>query len=512
MHPKTSTPAALPRATCSDTEHADVEAPRRLLTSTICGRLSCLALDVTGCCRSAALSSKALKLQRAAFYDGSVSNLSSTYTGFTSLDQAYDLWLAAEPEAAARLASAVLVDHPDELGAALLLTQLLVDADRLAVAGPCLEALVPRFAARGNLPAACVAAIVGAEAGEYCGGALRTLARAFSRDSAQRSAMTLPPPPLPSTVQVPPEREALNAEPLWLAVEQQLHALLLDPEPPPAPTELPTLALFGELSEEVLYRLLGAVAVRTVAAGQAVISQGEDGDEAFVVVRGLLNVVRSPQDTVLAVLGPMAIFGEMALLGEVPRAAHVIAVEPTQVLVMQREQLEQLAQLEPAMGGQLARFCHRRMLDNLMRHSPFLSSLSTGERAELLARFVTRAYGRGENLLEQGTENNRLIVVASGEVEVRMQDTDGDELSVARLGPGEVVGEISLVLRRPVSADVVAAHNSVTIELAAQDFQAAIEQHPTLLRDLYGLALRRDEETRSLLAQKATDVSDVVLL
>jgi cAMP-dependent protein kinase regulator len=75
-----------------------------------------------------------------------------------------------------------------------------------------------------------------------------------------------------------------------------------------------------------------------------------------------------------------------------------------------------------------------------------------------------------------------------------------------------VVGEISLLLRRPATADVHAIHRTVALELTRERFQAAIREHTTLLSELYELATQRDEETRSVVAQEALDVEDVVLL
>jgi cAMP-dependent protein kinase regulator len=75
-----------------------------------------------------------------------------------------------------------------------------------------------------------------------------------------------------------------------------------------------------------------------------------------------------------------------------------------------------------------------------------------------------------------------------------------------------VVGEISLVLRRPATADVVAVHTTVALELTRDAFHAAIREHPGLLQQLYEVATSREEETRSVVAREALDVSDNVLL
>jgi cAMP-dependent protein kinase regulator len=39
-----------------------------------------------------------------------------------------------------------------------------------------------------------------------------------------------------------------------------------------------------------------------------------------------------------------------------------------------------------------------------------------------------------------------------------------------------------------------------------------IKQHPAILAQLYELAIRRDEETSTIVAQEATDADDFVLI
>jgi len=84
--------------------------------------------------------------------------------------------------------------------------------------------------------------------------------------------------------------------------------------------------------------------------------------------------------------------------------------------------------------------------------------------------------------------------------------------TLATLGPGELRGEISLVLRRPANATVTALHPTIALHLDREEFQRVIKQHPALLAELYDIATRRDEETRSIVAQEAADAGEVVLL
>jgi CRP-like cAMP-binding protein len=92
------------------------------------------------------------------------------------------------------------------------------------------------------------------------------------------------------------------------------------------------------------------------------------------------------------------------------------------------------------------------------------------------------------------------------------RDSDGGEILLAHLGPGDVVGEMGVVLRRPASADVRVVHPTVVLELTREAFAEAIASHPELLFELYDLATKRDEVTRSVVAQQTLDVDEVVLL
>jgi CRP-like cAMP-binding protein len=190
----------------------------------------------------------------------------------------------------------------------------------------------------------------------------------------------------------------------------------------------------------------------------------------------------------------------------------VVSVEVAHVFVAQRKHLEALAQKDPAIGRELGRFCHGRMVSNLIRHSAILSAVEPQKRTELVAKFTPETFQAGDVLVRQGDDASGIFLIASGGVEVRSTDGDGDRVILAQLGPGDVVGEISLILRRPATADVVAVHATVALQLTREKFQQAIKQHPQLLSELYELATRREEETRSVVAQEALDVSDVVLL
>ncbi|HKU42108.1 MAG TPA: cyclic nucleotide-binding domain-containing protein [Polyangiales bacterium] len=430
------------------------------------------------------------------------------------MDRAHAARLAQQHVASLQLAASILSATPEDVSAAWLVARLLLDGQRKAAAGAAASELVQRFIRRGDLPSACLSAQLAGEAGVAVEPLVKAVADAFGRGSPRLADVSPAPPPLPVDTPVAPLFANASGDALLEAAEKVLSRALATRDKLPDAGQVPRLPLFGELAPPFLQKLLLALQLREVPAGSYVVRQGEDGVEAFLAARGILNVVREADagPTVLAVLGPGALFGEMALVSNAPRAASVVAVEAAQVFAAPRASLEALAAREPAIGRALGEFCHQRMVGNLIRHSSILSAVEPSKRPELIARFKAQTFLLGAKLVRHGEQAGKLFLIASGGVEVRGTDVEGDPMVLAQLGPGDVVGEISLVLRRPATADVVAVHTTVALELTREQFEEAIREHPGLLQQLYELAVKRDDETRSVVAQPALDVTDTVLL
>jgi cAMP-dependent protein kinase regulator len=434
--------------------------------------------------------------------------------GISPLDAAFGKRLAGDREGALRQCIAILEAAPLQLGAATLLSWILVEQDRPFLAGEVSARLVDGFIRRGDLPSAVLAAHVADAAGEDGPALRRAIAQAFGRGSPRLSDVSASPPPLPTESEVAAQLQRLEGAALLDHAEQALQKVLAADDPVSSDAPVPELPLFSSLAPDKLESLLGAFEVRECDSGQSFVEQGTEGREAFVLARGALEVVRTSgeREVSLAALGPGAIFGEMALVSDAPRAASVRAVEPSLALVISRPVLEQLAAHEPALGQQLSRFCRRRMVSNLIRHSAILAAVAPEERQQLVDRFEAVTFEAGDALVREGDPGDGLFLIASGGVAVLGTDAEGDRVRLATLGPGDVVGEIALVLRRPATADVQAEHPTVALRLSREGFQEAIREHPGLLNELYAMATEREEETQSVVAQEALDVDDVVLL
>jgi cAMP-dependent protein kinase regulator len=439
------------------------------------------------------------------------------------IDRAWALGIAsrkdpARRDEAVRVALAIVEKEPLRLSAASLLVQLLVDAGRKTVAADAAEKLVDAFVRRGDLPAATAAAFQADRAGGDGDDLRKAIAAAFGKGSKRAANVSPTPPPLPIHPAPDPTLAALSGDALLERAEKALMKLVSARDPLPH-GQVPALPLFSSLEPAALERLLAAFEQRDLGVDERAIGQGEEGREAFVVVHGVLRAERAATSgredgpTLLAVLGPGAIFGEMALVSDAPRAASVVAQDPSTVLVASRVALEAIAATEPVIGKELGSFCRSRMIANVIRTSALLRAIPADERERVMSLFETRTFQEGDVLFREGGEPDGLYLLASGGVRVLASDPGGGEdVVVADLGPGDVVGEISIVLRRPATGTVVATYPTVALELSRESFQDAIRQHPSVLTELYQLATARHDELRTVVAQQALDVEEVVLV
>lgn len=102
-----------------------------------------------------------------------------------------------------------------------------------------------------------------------------------------------------------------------------------------------TDARIDAIADPLVRELAQRGQVRTIARNTVFIHEGELGDSLFVILSGRVKVFVADaegREMVLDFHGPGDYVGEMALDGR-PRAASVMAVEPTVVSVLTREAL-----------------------------------------------------------------------------------------------------------------------------------------------------------------------------
>jgi len=435
--------------------------------------------------------------------------------GPSSLDRALEAWAGEKYAVGLRAALPVLEAQPADALALFTCAYLGAKLGKPAAFADGLRAAAERAIDLGNLPLAVAACGFARELGVDGAALYDAAAVAYARGSARlkRQAPPALPTPGPSLKPLPDslkdaELEARAQKAVRTSAE---HLLTL----PGGGGPLPAAPLFSGLDQAALRAFLEIFEPKLYASGKRVVEEGSTGTEAFVVARGELDVTRHAMNSSivhLARLGSGALVGEMALLSRAPRAATVTATGPALLLIARKTELDQAVAKSPALGREFAEHCRRRMLDNLIKTSPILRSVNPGERADLVQRFAIRTFEPGDRVITQGRSADGLFLVASGEVGIVHKEPNGESTVIARLGPGEVLGEVALVLRRPANASVIAQHPTVTLLLPRERFLEAVRAHPQVFVDLYELATRRDEETASVAGLETVDLDESILV
>ena len=124
--------------------------------------------------------------------------------------------------------------------------------------------------------------------------------------------------------------------------------------------------LFQALTDQQLDDLVQEGKLASFRPGELIIRQGDEGDVMYLILGGLVEVIRilgtgGPQFSRLA-LGEGEFFGELALLLEgQTRTANVMALEPTTCLILSRTDLERLLSRYPLMAVSMLTVMGRRL-------------------------------------------------------------------------------------------------------------------------------------------------------
>ena len=120
------------------------------------------------------------------------------------------------------------------------------------------------------------------------------------------------------------------------------------------------------------------------------------------------------------------------------------------------------------------------------RHKPLHDALL----AEAAADLERVALAAGATLFERGDDADALYVVASGRLRATTGKEHGETV-LAAIGPGELVGELGILVGAPRSASVYAAEDAELARLPAPAFERVAARRPEAVEQLAESARRR---------------------
>jgi CRP/FNR family transcriptional regulator, cyclic AMP receptor protein len=139
----------------------------------------------------------------------------------------------------------------------------------------------------------------------------------------------------------------------------------------------------------------------------------------------------------------------------------------------------------------------------ILRHKiPLFVGFGPAEFEPLEKCLVRRRYPGGQVLFHMGDEGGSLHLIERGRVKVTIPSSSGEELILAILGAGDLLGELSLFDGKPRSATVLALEETETLCLRREDLLALMRSRFEVVEKILMVLTRRIRETDTLLADK----------
>src|SRR5476649_2614686 len=117
-----------------------------------------------------------------------------------------------------------------------------------------------------------------------------------------------------------------------------------------------------------------------------------------------------------------------------------------------------------------------------LEYSPLFAGLNPEKLLPHMQHATVLELGTGQRLLEPGQHNNRLFVLLSGELGIYLDA--GARVQVAKIEPGECVGELSVIDNRNASAFVVSLVPSRVWTLTSEQLWALMRNEPLVALNL----------------------------
>lgn len=131
------------------------------------------------------------------------------------------------------------------------------------------------------------------------------------------------------------------------------------------------------------------------------------------------------------------------------------------------------------------------MDESIVRAAPLFAELNDQSYLAVRERMQESTYRRGEEIFREGAPGDRLYVIGAGKVKLGHTAPDGREHLLAILGPGEILGEVSLYDPGPRTATATALAKTSVVELQHTDLLRVLDARPEISQHLLrSLALR----------------------
>ncbi|MEL7369043.1 MAG: cyclic nucleotide-binding domain-containing protein, partial [Myxococcota bacterium] len=257
-----------------------------------------------------------------------------------------------------------------------------------------------------------------------------------------------------------------------------------------------TSPLLSLLDSAEFANLVSMLELRTVAAGEVIVEEGDAADRLSIIARGRILIYCSNfygAKVYLSSLSDGDCFGEFSFFTKGPRTATVEAVEEVLLFDIQQTHFDRIQKRFPNLTYALLLFYKERVVKTLLAKSEVFGGLHTRTRKWLMERLTLESREAGEIILREGEQSDGFFLIKSGEVEV--YSTRKGHVVLRRLGAGEFFGEVAALTKGPRNASVRALESCELLKLKGNDLHALLMNNPEVESILLTHIAQREAET-----------------
>ncbi|MFC1851354.1 Crp/Fnr family transcriptional regulator [candidate division CSSED10-310 bacterium] len=120
---------------------------------------------------------------------------------------------------------------------------------------------------------------------------------------------------------------------------------------------LKQVEIFRDLSEDELFEVSRSLSEMKAPTGTVIIEERTPGDSLYIIKKGRVMIEKEAGErkALLAELTPPLFFGEMSLIDDYPHSAKVTAVEDSELLLINRLDLEIILNWNTVLGVKMWR-------------------------------------------------------------------------------------------------------------------------------------------------------------
>ena len=206
--------------------------------------------------------------------------------------------------------------------------------------------------------------------------------------------------------------------------------------------------------------------------GDALFLAGDPDDALFIVEQGKVRLTTSTNrgaEITLAELGPGASIGEAALVSGGFRSASAKVAEPTVVWRLGRDEFLALSEQRPVLRDYFERYLQDPALYTFLRRWKGNFAVTPQTLKDIFERLNISEVREGQYLIRQGEMGTDFYIVRSGtlrQVQVGLRE----EKLLGTLGPGDHIGDVTILTRDLFKVSVRAEEPSEVYSLDAGDF------------------------------------------